>query len=280
MINGLAIWHYPTRTDLENVRFFADHGFASVSMHGRAMAKVCMDDTLSAEFAALVKEKQLILTAHGKLPLSHGETDVSDFKRSIDAIAKWQKQYGALAILSFDVPLEIRDCVLPYIEYVLAYEQFDKIAVEDFGLTDAERAQIEPLKDNQRFGYLIDVGHMNIRLHGINMEDNPLFTNFIDECPKTDYPGFEDFLRAFKAKEFPIFEIHLHNNDGIADQHDFLDHGTIDMKDIARVLKTIGYDGVVTIETVPRLQGYFRDEADERIFRNFDIWKDYVEETK
>jgi hypothetical protein len=39
MINGLAIWHYPTRNDLENVRFFAENGFGAVSMHGRAMAK-------------------------------------------------------------------------------------------------------------------------------------------------------------------------------------------------------------------------------------------------
>lgn len=276
MINGLAIWHYPTRTDLENVRFFAENGFASVSMHGRAMAKVCMDETLSAEFAALIAEKQLVLTAHGKLPASHSEADVADFKRSIDHIAKWQEKYGLLAVLSFDVPLEIRDHVLPYIEYVLAYEQFQKVAVEDFGLKPEERAQIESLKGNARFGYLIDIGHMNIRLHGVNTENNPLFTNFPDECPKTDAPGVADFLRAFEAKEFPIFEIHLHNNDGISDQHDFLEHGTIDMKDIADVLKRIGYQGVVTIETVPRLQGYFRDEADARILKTFDIWKSLI----
>lgn len=276
MINGLAIWHYPHRNDLENVRFFAENGFASVSMHGRAMTKVCMDEALSAEFAALVREKGIVLTAHGKLPSSHDAADVAEFQSSIDYIAKWQAKYGALAILSFDVPQEIRDNVLPYIECVLRYEQFQKVAVEDFGLTAAERAQIEPLKGNERFGYLIDIGHMNIRLHGINTDHITLFTNSPEECPKTDVPKFEDFLRAFRSKEFPIFEIHLHNNDGIADQHGFLEEGSLDIKIIAALLKEIHYDGVVTIETVPRLHGYHYPESDARILETFAFWKNCI----
>lgn len=35
--------------------------------------------------------------------------------------------------------------------------QFGKIAVENFGLTEAERVQIELLKGCERFGYLIDI---------------------------------------------------------------------------------------------------------------------------
>ena len=273
MINGLAIWHYPHRNDLENVRFFAENGFASVSMHGRAMTKVCMDEALSAEFAALVREKGIVLTAHGKLPSSHDAADVAEFQSSIDYMAKWQAKYGVLAILSFDVPQEIRDNVLPYINYVLDYEQFQKVAVEDFGLTAAERAQIAPLKGNERFGYLIDIGHMNIRLHGINTDSITLFTNSPEECPKTDAPKFEDFLKAFQSKEFPVFEIHLHNNDGVADEHGFLEKGTIDIREIANVLKQIDYKGVVTIETVPRMHGYHYPESDARILETYEFWK-------
>ncbi len=276
MINGLAIWHYPHRNDFENARFFADNGFSSVSMHGRAMAKICMDDVLSAEFASLIKEKHLVLTAHGKLPASHSETDVEEFKRSIDYIAKWQAQYGLLAVLSFDVPQEIRDNVLPYIQYVLGYEQFRKVAVEDFGLTEAERMQIEPLKGNDRFGYLIDIGHMFIRLKGIGTEPITLFTNSPEECPQTDAPGFEEFLKAFNSKEFPIFEIHLHNNDGASDLHGFLEDGALDIRIIADVLKHIHYDGVLTIETVPRLSGYHYPESDERILKTFEFWKSFI----
>ena len=276
MINGLAIWHYPTRNDLENVRFFADHGFEAVSMHGRAMAKVGMNETLSADFAAVIREKNMILTAHSKLPLSHSEEDIALFKRDIDAIAKWQKQYGLLEVLSFDVAQEVRDNVMPYIDYVLQYEQFGKVALEDFGVTEDERAQIEPLKGNSRFGYLIDIGHMNIRIRGLNTEPINLFRNSSSECPKTDNPGYGEFSQAFCSKEFPIFEIHLHNNDGAGDLHDFLERGTIDMQAIARILKEMDYKGIVTIETVPRLAGYFYPEADDKIMETFAYWKNCI----
>ena len=277
MINGLAIWHYPTRNDLENAKFFADNGFSAISMHGRAMAKTGMDEARGDAFAAVIREKKLVLTAHSKLPLNHSEEEIAIFKRDIDAIAAWQKKHGLLEVLSFDVAQEVRDNVMPYIEYVLQYEQFGKIALEDFGVTAEERAQIKPLKGNPRFGYLLDIGHMNIRIHGKNTEPINLFRNSSDECPKTEKPGYHEFLKAFCSKEFPIFEIHLHNNDGVGDLHNFLETGTVDMQDIANVLKAMNYDGIVTIETVPRLAGYFYPEADEKILETFAYWKKCTE---
>ena len=274
MINGLAIWHYPHRNDLQNPEFFADHGFGGVSMHGRAMAKVGMNDELGEAFAAVIREKKLVLTAHSKLPLTHSEEEVAIFKRDVDAIAKWQKKYGLLEVLSFDVAQDVRDNVMPYIEYVLGYEQFGKVALEDFGVTEAERAQIEPLKGNPRFGYLLDLGHMNIRIHGVNTEPINLFRNSPSECPKCDNPGYDEFLRAFRSKEFPIFEIHLHNNDGVGDLHQFPDVGTIDMRAIAAILKEIAFDGIVTIESVPRLAGYHYPESDQKILETLEYWKD------
>ena len=278
MINGLAIWHYPHRNDLENLRFFAQNGFAGVSMHGRAMAKVGMNEQLSEDFASILKETNLVLTAHSKLPLTHSEEDVAIFKRDIDAIAKFQKKYGLLEVLSFDVAQDVRDNVMPYIEYVLQYPQFGKIALEDFGVTEAERAQIEPLKGNPRFGYLLDLGHMNIRIHGINTEPINLFRNSPSECPQNDNPGYAEFLQAFQSKEFPIFEIHLHNNDGIGDLHNFLEVGTIDMKAIAKILKGMNFKGVVTIESVPRLQGLHYPESDEKIIETFEYWKSLTQD--
>ncbi len=276
MINGLAIWHYPTRNDLENVRFFAENGFGAVSMHGRAMAKVGMNEAFGEAFAAVIKEKGLVLTAHGKLPLNHSKEEFAIFKRDIDAIAAWQNKYGLLEVLSFDVAQEVRDNVMPYIAYVLQYEQFGKIALEDFGVTEAERAQLEPLKGDPRFGYLLDIGHMNIRIHGLNTEPINLFRNSPEECPQTANPGYREFLQAFRSKEFPVFEIHLHNNDGMGDLHQFLDVGTIDMQVIADILKEMNYEGIVTIETVPRLAGYFYPEADEKILETFSYWKNCI----
>lgn len=276
MKNGLAIWHYNHRTDTENAKFFADNGFNAVSMHGRAMTKTCLDPERAVSFANAISEKNLTLTVHGKLPISHSDADVADFKASIDAMAKWQEKYGLIEVLSFDVWAEIRDNMVPYIEYVLQYPQFKKVAIEDCGVTADERAQLESLKSNERFGFLLDIGHMNVRLRGTPAEQNLLFINCPEECPATENPGVKEFLQAFKSKEFPIFEIHLHNNDGKKDLHDFLEHGSLDMNIIAEVLKEINFDGIVTIESVPHLQNCFPPESDERIIKTLEYWKSFI----
>ena len=273
MINGLAIWHYPHRTALENVIFFADKEFSSVSIHGAEMNELCKDEKMSAKLADVIQQRNLVLTVHHKFPATHSVKDVSNFEDSIDRMAKWQKEYKSLSVLSFDVPQQIRDNVIPYINYVLQYEQFSKVAVEDFGLTEDERKQIETLKDNKRFGYLVDVGHMYIRLIGECKREMTLFQNSEDECPKTKCPGYDDFMRAFSSKEFPIFEIHLHNNNGVDDLHYFLDDGTLDIQMIASVLSDIKYDGVLTIESAPGFMFECKyPESDERILRSYEQW--------
>ncbi len=46
-----------------------------------------------------------------------------------------------------------------------------------------------------------------------------------------------------------LFHVHLHNNDGTRDDHDFI-KGSIDMGKILRGLKDLGYEGKVIIETL------------------------------
>ncbi len=277
MKNGLAIWLYPHRSVLENVAYFADCGFESVSILGSQMFNICTDEEAAKALAELVREKDLILTVHHKLPYDHLEETVSEFKNHIDVIAQWQKEYGAMSILSFDVPQMIRDDITSYIDYVLETVGGCKIAVEDFGLNEAERLQIEHLKGNPRFGYLLDIGHMYMRICGKNKSEKTLFNNSPEECPVCEQPAAAEFLAAFRSKEFPIFEIHLHNNNGKEDLHYFLEDGTLEIQAIADVLKTIGYDGVLTIESAPSYQvecAY--PEADVRIKETYSYWKKLI----
>lgn len=46
-----------------------------------------------------------------------------------------------------------------------------------------------------------------------------------------------------------LFHVHLHNNDGSRDDHDFIE-GSIDLARILRGLEDLGYDGKVVIETL------------------------------
>lgn len=274
MKNGLAIWHYRHRDVFGNAEYFADHGFDSVSLHGASMHKIAKSEEDGARLAEIVARKSLVLSVHHKLPMDHSEKSVDHFLDAINAMGKWQEKYGLLGILSFDVPRDIRDNITPYVDYVLKTVGGCKVALEDFGLTDAERAQIEHLKGNPRFGYLIDIGHMYVRLCGGNGSGNPLFTNFPDECSSSEKPGYEEFLRAFLSKEFPVFEIHLSNNNGVDDQHYFIEDGPLDIPAVARVLKTLGFDGVVTNESAP---GYTfeceAEESDRRIIAGLEYWK-------
>lgn len=274
MKNGLAIWHYPHRSVLENVAFFAEQGFESVSILGYHMDQVCSDEQQSEALARLIADKGLVLTVHHKLPLSHLEESVASFHATIDRFAAWQSKYKCLSVLSFDVLEPIRDCITAYVDYVLEKVPVSKIALEDFGLTSAERQQIEHLKSNARFGFLLDIGHMNIRLHGKRQEGERLMLNSPDECPATDHPTAENFLQAFRSKEFPIFEIHLHSNDGITDMHYFLDDGILDVQIIADVLKEIAYDGILTIESAPGFMfPCVYPDSDKRILQTYAIWK-------
>ena len=274
MKNGLAIWHYPHRSVLENVDYFAECGFESVSLHGKDMLALCEDKEAGNRLAELIKTKNLVLTAHHILPRSHSEENINLYKHFIDTVAVWQKEHGCLAVLSFDVPQAIRDNITPYIDYALNTVEESKIAVEDFGLNPTEKAQIEHLKGNCRFGYLLDIGHMYIRIRGKNQRGITLFSHSDDEGAINENPTTEDFLTAFKSKEFPIFEIHLHNNDGENDLHYFLEDGTLEIATVAKLIKKIGFDGVLTIESAPGFKFECKyPESDIRINKTFDYWK-------
>ena len=46
--------------------------------------------------------------------------------------------------------------------------------------------------------------------------------------------------------------LHVHDNDGAHDRHDFPFSGFIDWKDFSAALREIGYDGVLSLETAPK----------------------------
>ena len=270
MVKSLSIDFYKHRSLVENIEYFAKHGFDGVSIYINVLFE---NEAMLDDVAAAIKKSGLSLSLHGLLCASHSDTDVANFENTIEKIAAWQRKHGVISILSFDVPDAIRDNIKPYIDRVLDAVEGCLVAVEDFGLNETERAAIEHLKGNERFGYLLDVGHMFIRLCGKPERDLMLFKNSPDECEASEKPNFEHFMKAFLSKEFPIFELHLHNNDGHADMHRFLPDGRIDFGMIARLLRKIGFDGTITLEGAP---GYtfecFGADADKGIVDSFDYF--------
>lgn len=276
MIQGLAIWHYPHRNMVENIRYFAAWGLSSVSVHGAQFVNAIGDPVMSEAVAAAVSETGVVFTVHYCLPRSHEPEAVAVFEAGIRAIANWQQVHGTIAVLSFDVPQPIRSGrgIGDYVDFVLDTVPDCRVAVEDFGLTADERSQIQHLKGNPRFGYLVDIGHLFIRMRGQNQSGKALFTNSPDEHIAVDAPTAENFAAALASKDFPIFEMHLHNNDGVNDLHWFLEQGSMDVPAVAKALQARGFDGVLTVESAPGFRFECRGrDADEGIRKTLDYWE-------
>ena len=114
---------------------------------------------------------------------------------------------------------------------------------------------------------------MYIRLGGNPVRDSVLLKHSPLEGERSIEQGHKEFITAIKSKTFPIFELHLHNNDGRDDLHNFLDDGTLDIKMIANVLNELNYEGIVTIESAPGFR--FECESkqrDERIINDLKYW--------
>ena len=281
MLQGLAIWHYPHRTIAENVRFFAAYGLDSVSVHGAQLARAITDPATAEEIACAVADTGMVFTVHGCLPRYHTPEAVEVFETDLDLWARWQNTYGLISVLSFDVPQTIRagEGIGGYLRRVLEAVPNCKVAVEDFGLTPQEVEQIACLKGNDRFGYLVDLGHLFLRMKGLNTGGKVLFTNSPYEHPSVTCPDAIHFYNALAAKEFPIFEMHLHNNDGVSDLHWFLEDGSLNVSAVAQALRSLNFQGVLTVESAPGFRFECRGaDADEGIRKTLDYWKVCLEE--
>ncbi|MGQ9531044.1 MAG: sugar phosphate isomerase/epimerase family protein [Candidatus Bathycorpusculaceae bacterium] len=61
----------------------------------------------------------------------------------------------------------------------------------------------------------------------------------------------ENFLKTFKDK---IVHVHLHDNDGKADQHLGIGYGTINWGNVANLFRKISYDNVLIVESVEHVE--------------------------
>ncbi|MBQ4111574.1 MAG: hypothetical protein IJD38_02130 [Clostridia bacterium] len=282
MLQGLAIWHYPHRSIADNIRYFAACGLDSVSVHGSQFARAISDPATSDALASAVTDTGVVLTVHGCLPRNHTPEAVTVFESELEWLSRWQRSHRLISVLSFDVPQPIRSGVGigGYVEQVLTSVPDCKVAVEDFGLNPEEVEQIRFLKGNHRFGYLVDLGHLFLRLRGKNTSGKALFTNSPYEHPPVAVPAVTHFCAALATKEFPIFEMHLHNNDGVSDLHWFLEDGCLDVRAVAQALQALDFQGVLTVESAPGFRFECRGaDADTGIGKTLAYWRECLEET-
>ena len=233
---GLGVWNFcedPTPL-IESVSEFAGYGFDAVSFLPRQITDLDPDEAL--ELVAVVESGDLHVTIHGTCDLSREdvETIVNLFDYRLKSITVDAAMASDSRGFFFDAPKIAR--VLIDIEAASRGTQA-RFGVEDFPL-DTQALEyygkdLSPVIESPRFGALIDVGHMNLRLNS---------SDYFRDLSPVEYVG---------RVPVPVVEVHVHDNDGEADSHGHLGFGSICFETVVKALEAIGFDGVSTIEIAP-----------------------------
>ena len=260
---GIALWNHREKGFLEKVEFFAANGFRAVSALGGQFVRI--DEATGDALAELLRRHDLAFTIHHKLPSDDKPPTPEEFPSHLDMILRWQRKHRLLTGLTFDVGAD-PDVWMPHLRSTLeAFRGEDTfIGCEDFPLNDAARVRLGGLeKEFPRLGILVDLGHMNLRL-----------TKSLGRTPAP--ADIEGYLRAIPL---PVRELHVHNNDGLRDQHQHLGVGTLPVAAAGATLGAMKFDGISTIEFVPSWNDIPSPEGYELALASARIWEDALKGT-
>ena len=231
-----AIWNYtePGVPLPDLVREFVDFGYDTISLSSGQFPD--FDDPSLRETAALVRDRGLGVTIHGA------------FDFGVEGVARALDLFGdAVLAATFDPLTEVDSCgssyatarMAPVVAEILRRSEGSglRVGIEDLPLDthalDTYRADLGPLTENPRYGMLLDVGHLNLRLRRWSYYQSLSVADTITRIP------------------IPIVEAHLHDNNGEGDQHGHFGFGNVDFAAVAEALRSVGFEGVSTVEIAP-----------------------------
>ena len=233
MKKGVAVWNYPG-PGLENAKEFYRRGFDAVSWLGRTFAEMTEEE--DEQLAQLLRETGMKFTVHYGLPDPDSPEHVAGYRKAIERCAAWQEKYGLMDGLTFDFWFD-SDKSMPHLAFAIETMRGlgTFLACEDTPLNDrmAEK-YLKLLKPKDKYGILLDLGHMNIRQHSIELSEP------------------EDYATAINALPLDVLEVHLHNNKGRKDEHMYITYGNLPLEGCIAGLKKKHFDGIVTVEVVQR----------------------------
>ena len=264
---------------LGNIAFSGEHGFSFIEMNAAdVFARQVRDPDYAKRLEEQLNRHGVTLTVHSALPDPRDPKKTEAFQDTVRYLYDWILQYpGICELLSFDTWVN-REKSLPFLLWVLdLFKDTDQLlATEDYPLNPKDADHWKTAMDYPNYRLLMDLGHTNVRLTDTGDQQIWCLRNEGENWPLA--PGDnspEAFGHAIAKKPLPIAEVHLHNNNGLADQHAFLSNGTADFRSIANVLKRSGFDGLVDLEVIPHLHQQFDADADACILREKALWEEY-----
>jgi sugar phosphate isomerase/epimerase len=253
-----AIWNYaePDVTLPDLVSDFADFGYDTISFSSGQFTD--FGDPALGETAALIRERSLGVTLH------------CAFDFGAEGVAKVLGLFGeSVLAVTFDPLSEVDSCgssfataqMAPVLAEILRRSEGTavRVGIEDLPLDTHAlhhyRADLEPLLASNRYGMLLDVGHLNLRLRRWSYFTGLSVAEYIARIPVS------------------IVEAHLHDNSGEGDRHGHFGFGDIDFAAVAEGLKAVGFDGVSTIEIAPSFHDSTPAESRPHAKASLDQWK-------
>ena len=245
---GIAVWNFvePDSSLMALVEEFAAAGFDAVSFSTGQFADVAPAEW--RRIGRLLDELDLVATLHGNFQAT---------PKAIDAVLKHLGKRLVCATFDAAMTSDSRGTffdwprmnpLLEHVEQAACRHDF-RFGLEDFPLDAAALESygdaIAPaVRESPRWGMLMDLGHLNLRLH--------------------QQPYFQSLSPAEYVSRvpLPIIEVHVHDNDGTRDAHGPIGLGNTPFVEIAGALRTVGFGGVSTVEIAPAF--YNATPADEK----------------
>lgn len=255
---GVAVWSYctPKRNALELIEQAASMGCQVVSLLPSQVAGLPPRERQA--LADKLRALKLEATVHGNCEMTDAE--IAAVVGTLGArllcftadAAKTEDSRGRF----FDAPPILRT-----LRRIRQETQGTRVrfGVEDFPLDraalDFYGGELAELFRDERAGVLIDLGHMHLKRSG---------AAYFKKMTAADYLG---------RVPLEIIEVHVHDNDGKKDQHAGMGCGTVPFREVGAALRTLGFDGVSTIEIAPRLHGADPDESGHLVPAALQQWR-------
>jgi len=253
---AVSLYTFNDRPMPELVEEFGGYGFDAFSFNRQMLAEG--DPKELRETAAAIRGQGFAATVH------------SGFEQTPEMTSRFLELFGeSLRCLTFDrvstetstgACLDVKRMQPVLADVADQTEGTDVLfGVEDFPLDGAAldfcRPGLEPLLTNERFGTLIDLGHLNYRVHSVGY-----FRHL----------SVEQYLAAVPV---PIIEIHVHDNKGDRDSHAYIGYGNGDFAAMACGLRAAGFDGVSTIEVAWQFHDSTPAEARRTARKSLQDWQ-------
>ncbi len=258
---AIAVWNYCwDAAKLPGwISEFADAGFDAISLNAGQFAAAAAGH-LPGVVEAL-RGRNLVATVHGSAAM-----DAAVMEFLVRGLGDNLAVFSMDSVLREDSRGQLHDAgrdaaALGRLQELTEGTQV-RLAIEDFPLDTAAleffAADLGRVYPHPRTGVLVDVGHMHMRMKGAGAFGGMSIGEYFRRLPLA-----------------PV-EIHLHDNDGLKDQHGHFGFGSVPFEEVAAALGELAFDGVCTIEVAPGFHGRTPLESKVDAIRSMERWRELM----